>query len=237
MSAPGGSACARLTGPEDIQQQLRATVEVVPAGNLPAVATPLRWREPGVLRRRDGSVLTGAWAGPITPADEEILRYALAPALDVGCGPARHSVALAERGIPSMGIDVAPPAVDEARRRGVPTLERGIFDRLPGSGRWGSVLLLDGNLGLAGDPEALLSRVCDLLRPRGRILLETAPAGSAATVDTVRLELDGAVGPWFEWAVVPTETALDVAEREGLAVRRTWCREDRCFVVLDLPHS
>ena len=30
-------------------------------------------------------------------------------------------------------------------------LHRSVFDRLPGTGRWGTVLLLDGNLGIGGD--------------------------------------------------------------------------------------
>ena len=51
-------------------------------------------------------------------------------------------------------------------------LQRSVFDRLPGERRWGTVLLLDGNIGIGGDPVRLLRRCADLVRPRGQVLAE-----------------------------------------------------------------
>ena len=36
------------------------------------------------------------------------------------------------------------------------SLQASVFDRLPGAGRWGTALLLDGNIGIGGRPTALL---------------------------------------------------------------------------------
>ena len=91
------------------------------------------------------------------------------PVLDIGCGPARHALTLAEAGIVTLGIDISLPALAVARRRGAPVLHRSIFERVPGHGRWGTALLLDGNIGIGGAPDALLRRVAALLRVDGRV--------------------------------------------------------------------
>src|SRR5262249_61510991 len=74
------------------------------------------------------------------------------PTLDVGSGPGRLTVALAECGIPALGIDVTPYAVHLARAAGALTLLRDVFGRVPGAGRWMTVLLADGNIGIGGEP-------------------------------------------------------------------------------------
>ncbi len=52
-----------------------------------------------------------------------------------------------------------------------------MFARIPGSGTWGSALLLDGNIGIGGAPDALLVRLRQLLCAGGEVLVELAPAG------------------------------------------------------------
>ena len=94
-----------------------------------------------------------------SPGDRSILDRCEGPTLDIGSGPGRLTVALAERGIPALGIDITPYAVDLARSSGALVMLRDVFDRVPGTGRWSTVLLADGNIGIGGDPAALLSRV------------------------------------------------------------------------------
>src|SRR3984893_8515114 len=107
------------------------------------------------------------WLGEPAPVDRELVGRVVPPVLDVGCGPGRHVVALAAAGIPALGLDVAPSAVHLARARGACVLERSVFARVPGAGRWATALLIDGNAGIGGDPEALLARIAALLRPGG----------------------------------------------------------------------
>jgi SAM-dependent methyltransferase len=188
-----------------------------------------------VLRARSGALVADgrAWEGPITVADEQVFAWVDGPVLDIGCGPGRHVLALARRGIVTLGIDVSPPALAMARHRNAPVLERSVFSRVPAAGRWGTALLLDGNVGIGGDPELLLERVLELLRPGGRIVVEVAPPGAGtAGAEQVRFEVDGIAGPWFDWAAVDLDALRPMAERRGLAVHEHWVDHGRWFAWL-----
>ncbi|WP_239310239.1 methyltransferase domain-containing protein, partial [Frankia sp. Cj3] len=87
------------------------------------------------------------WRGGLIPGDASLLRRCDGPTLDVGCGPGRLTVALTTRGVPVLGIDVAPFAVRLARRAGAAALCRDVFGRVPGERRWSALLLADGNIG------------------------------------------------------------------------------------------
>jgi SAM-dependent methyltransferase len=121
------------------------------------------------------------------PGDATLVERCSGPTLDVGSGPGRLTVALAERGIPVLGIDVTPYAVHIARAAGALTLLRDVFGRVPGTGRWMTVLLADGNIGIGGDPAALLRRAAELLTPRGQALVEVQPPGEGLRSERVRL--------------------------------------------------
>ena len=62
--------------------------------------------------------------------------------------------------------------------RGGAALRRDVFDTLPGEGRWETALLADGNVGIGGDPVALLRRLREVLDPRGRVVAEVAAPGT-----------------------------------------------------------
>jgi SAM-dependent methyltransferase len=157
------------------------------------------------LRTTDGSALPSRahrWLGPLTVEDATVLARAVSPVLDVGCGPGRHVVALAERGKVVLGIDITPAALALARSRGASVLARSVFERIPGAGRWASALLLDGNAGIGGEPATLLARVASLLRPRGTLLVELEPPGQRSDMKVVSFDIDGVQGPWFAWTAV-----------------------------------
>lgn len=178
------------------------------------------------------TIAADRWVGQLTPADAGVLARAEAPVLDVGCGPGRHVVALAERGAVSLGIDITPAAVALARRRGASVLERSVFDRIPGAGRWASALLLDGNVGIGGDPATLLARVADLLRPGGSVLVELESPGTRHAVEVVRVLLEGRAGPWFPWARVGLDDLVPAAATAGLAAAEVWEDTGRYFARL-----
>jgi SAM-dependent methyltransferase len=182
---------------------------------------------------RTFALSSGRWWQQTVDGESRILQLSLAPAIDLGCGPGRHTVALARRGIPSLGIDSAPAAVAAARARGAIVLQRSVFDRLPDEGRWGSALLLDGNVGIGGDPARLLGRVRQLLRRGGRALIELEGPGEPTETLHVRAELHGAPTEWFPWARVGIDGLERLAATTGFRVVTTWSDHARWFARLD----
>jgi SAM-dependent methyltransferase len=166
-----------------------------------------------------------------------VLDLAEPPVLDVGCGPGRHVLELARRGRLALGVEASPQAALIAKHRGAPVIERSIFERVPGAGRWGSALILDGSIGIGGRPAVLLRRVRELLRPGGLVLVEVEPPGTAGRRLTVRLELGGAAGGWFPWATVGADDMGALAARAGLASGPPWSGGRRWFVDLRAPHG
>ncbi|QNE76349.1 methyltransferase domain-containing protein [Streptomyces finlayi] len=131
---------------------------------------------PLFLRRTDGWLLpldVERWCADADTADLSALRRCEGPVLDVGCGPGRLVAELAAHGHRALGIDVSEAAVARTLRLGGSALHRSVFDPLPGEGRWGTVLLIDGNIGIGGDPHALLHRAAELLAPGGLLIAET----------------------------------------------------------------
>ncbi|HEV3383078.1 MAG TPA: methyltransferase domain-containing protein [Trebonia sp.] len=168
----------------------------------------------------------------IRPGDRSIVDRCQGATLDVGSGPGRLTVALAERGIPALGIDVTPYAVQLARTAGAMALLRDVFDHVPGAGRWMTVLLADGNIGIGGDPVALLRRVGELLTPTGRALVEVQSPGTELRREDVRLRHCDQTSAWFPWAYVGMDQIAWLAETAGLAPAETWVAHGRWFTVL-----
>ena len=158
----------------------------------------------------------GTWSGVIA-GDDTVLDLCTGPTLDVGCGPGRMTRLLAERGVIVLGIDVVPEAIWRTRGRGAVAMLRDVFDRVPAEGRWGTVLLADGNLGIGGDPSRLLTRLRHLLAPGGLVVADVAPPGTGLRTGTVRLTAGGLTSEPFPWAVVGADAVATVARDAGFA--------------------
>ncbi len=175
------------------------------------------------------------WTREADADDHELITLCVGPTLDIGCGPGRLSAALAQAGHVVLGIDVVPEAVGQTRDRGVAALHRDVFATLPGEGRWSTALLADGNIGIGGDPVALLARMRELIVPQGRIVVELAEPGTRSTSVWARLECDGTRSRPFKWAVLAADDIDSVAEQASLAVTATYAIGERWVAVLREP--
>ncbi|MFF7309333.1 methyltransferase domain-containing protein [Streptomyces sp. NPDC008137] len=195
-------------------------------------------RGPLFLRRSDGWLLpleVERWCARADAVDREVLDRCEGAVLDVGCGPGRLVAELAARGRTALGIDVSPAAVAHTVGLGGPALLRSVFEPLPGEGRWGSALLVDGNLGIGGDPCALLERLARLLVSGGLLIAETDPLDidERASVRLVGVtgETDDCGSP-FPWARLGTPALLRHAGPLGWHTVAQWSAGGRCFLAL-----
>lgn len=170
------------------------------------------------------------WHAPAAGADMWLLDRCTGPTVDLGCGPGRLLAELLARGVPALGVDHSHQALALCRARGVPVVRRDVFARLPGEGRWRHALLADGNIGIGGNPQALLRRAATLVSPGGSVLVETTPDDSETWSGSARL--CGVPGPWFAWSTVDVDTLVGLAPSVGLTVGDVLRRPDRGFVEL-----
>jgi SAM-dependent methyltransferase len=154
------------------------------------------------------------WHGSPDDVELALLDTVPDPVLDVGCG--RIVAALGAAGRPALGVDPSPAAVAEAMRRRAPVLARSVFGPLPGEGRWGTVLLLDGSIGIGGGPEALLRRAGRLVRPGGEVFVEVEPPGVPTGPVTARLASTRGLSPRFAWARMGADGFEPLAAAAGL---------------------
>jgi len=233
-----------------LDQDLRSAPDVVAGPDLVTEATwagqtasdyeDALWRsvtgpaQPVTVHGEDGFVLrleVDRYACRADPADRLVLDHCTGPTLDIGCGPGRLAAELALRGVPALGVDVTPVALLLARARGATVLARSVFERLPAEGRWPHALLIDGNIGIGGDPAALLARIKSLLLPAGGSLtVETAPT---ETDERHRLRPPGALpGASVPWARIGPAALRAQAAPLGYRVAAEWALGGRRFVRL-----
>jgi SAM-dependent methyltransferase len=226
VGARGGAAERRVALPADaLYGRLLATAAHHLAGAGPAPRAR--------IRRADGRTEpfpVERWVAPADEADAAILQDVDGPVLDLGCGPGRHLAELRRLGKEGLGVDLSEVAVALARGRGASVINGSLWDEVPGD--WRTILLLDGNIGIAGAPVALLQRARELLAPDGAIVVETDPPGAPTHRVRVRIEAPGLVSEWFRWARVGADDVASIAGRAGLAVTDRRELSGRTFVTL-----
>jgi len=146
------------------------------------------------------------------------------PLLDLGAGAGRHALHFQALGHDVTAVDESPGAVEVCRARGVADVRLGDVCDPPTDQRWMTVLLMCGNLGLAGgwdETRALLRRLAAASGPGAVLLADTVdptlmdddhsvaharrntarglPVGQAR----LRLRYGPATTPWFDLLNVP----------------------------------
>ncbi|MER5915395.1 methyltransferase domain-containing protein [Streptomyces sp. NPDC001982] len=197
-------------------------------------------REPVFLRLADGRRIqmpVHRWHEQPTVADKTVLERCIGPVLDVGCGPGRMCRALLSRGVFALGVDIAPRAVALTTAQGGLALCRSVFERLPAERGWQTVLLIDGNIGIGGDPHGLLRRCGGLIAPAGLLVVEVDPH-DVEELCTARFEnLQGQSGPFFPWARLGRPALHRIAEDLAFSLTDQWGYGHRRFLALGRPDS
>ncbi len=172
------------------------------------------------------------WHRAADEADLSTVARAVGPTLDVGCGPGRIVAALRDAGVDALGIDVSPAAVGLAHSRGAAAIEADVFGALPASGSWATAMLLDGNIGIGGDPVGLLRRLGDVVAPGGTAVVETEPPDAVTDGRQFFVSHEDGVTDWFDWARVTVSELASYALAAGWQVSDTWCVGARWFSLL-----
>ena len=175
----------------------------------------------------------GRWAGSADEVDRLMLNRCEGAVLDIGCGPGRLVGALAETGVAALGVDVSARAVQLTADRGACVLLRPVEEMLPGEGRWGTVLLADGNLGIGGDPAALLRRCRRLLHPTGLLLVEVDPDDDLEHIaPIVLIDATGGRARPLPWARLGGAALTRLAAQNGFRLVEEWRAAERVFLAL-----
>ena len=172
------------------------------------------------------------WSAAADQADEMVVARCEPPVLDLGCGPGRMLVALQLSGRTALGIDSSAAAVRASTLRGGQAIRRRIEEPMPAEGRWGTALLVDGNVGIGGDVTAVLRRCRELVRPGGLVICETDPHRDRDDRDQVVLTGDGVSSVPLPWARIGASALAVIAASLDLFVCEEWAVEDRVFLAL-----
>lgn len=170
------------------------------------------------------------WSAVADRADRSTLEGLRGPLLDVGCGPGRMVRAALDAGLQAWGVDADPVAVSTCRAAGLPVLRRSVFDPLPLEASWSSLLLLDGNVGIGGDVEAMFARCRRLLHRGGVLVVEAHPDPARDVAAMWRLRGAAGDSDSFPWSQVGMPALLRAAHDFDL--EHAWQLDGRWFARL-----
>jgi SAM-dependent methyltransferase len=195
-------------------------------------------REDGHADNLPASVFFRGDAG-FSPIEQAALDLCRGTVLDIGAGTGCHSLALQERSINVLAIDVCPQALEILAGRGVEECRQADVFEFEG-GPFDTLLLMMHGIGMVGDLEGLdrfLSQAHTLLRPGGQLLFDSLDvrctenpvhlayqeanrsAGRYWGQIRMRFAYGGRMGPPFDWLHVDPGTLEEHAGRLGWSSR------------------
>lgn len=201
--------------------------------------------EPSVVERSDGFVAAERmdYFAPVRrwgSHEREGLRHMGGRVLDVGCGGGRLALALQDRGMDVLGIDISPCAVKVCRERGVLRVKRLPVSKVSRAlGRFDTIAMYGNNFGLVENPRRavwLLRRFAAFTGPDGRIVATTLDpygttdpthlgyhranrrAGRMGGQIRLRIRHRDLATPWFDYLFVSLPELRRLAKAGGWEV-------------------
>ena len=180
-----------------------------------------------------------------SPLEQTAMTLCRGYVLDIGAGTGCHSLALQDRGIRVLAIDVSPHAIEIMSKRGVKECQHVDVFELH-NGPFDTLLMMMHGIGMVEDLSGLDRFLCHahkLLKPDGQIVFDSLDvrctdnprhlayqeanrrAGRYFGQIRLRFEYKGQTGPVFGWLHMDPETLIDHAERIGWSCQVV-CRED-----------
>lgn len=136
-----------------------------------------------IIERDDGFIRVGDGSRYFTSPDDWpshqklAIKHVNGKVLDVGCGAGSHSIYCQNQGHSVLGIDISPPAIQVAQRRGLRDGKvMSVSEVDPSLGTFDTILMLGNNFGTFGDGKSakrLLKQFHSMTSPSGRIIAET----------------------------------------------------------------
>jgi SAM-dependent methyltransferase len=170
--------------------------------------------------------------------------------LDLGAGAGRHSLHLQAMGHEVTAVDSSPGAVAVCRARGIRDVRLADLTRFRSHRRWRTLLLMCGNLGLAGDwePTRRLLRLLGAVTVSGGLLIgdsvdpedpddldyqdRNRRAGVHPGRVRLRLRYGDLVTPWWELLNLPPADIDALVEGTGWRLEERLREGDDHLVVL-----
>jgi SAM-dependent methyltransferase len=171
--------------------------------------------------------------------EQRALGLATGAVLDLGAGAGRHSLHLQSLGHEVTAVDTSPGAVEVCRARGARDVRLADLTTFRDDRQWETLLLMCGNLGLAGDWEPtrrLLDRLGEMTVPGGLLIGDSVDPDDPDDLEyqegnrragfhrgrvRLRLHYGDMVTPW--WALLN----LPPAEAGALVDGTGWVLEDQ----------
>lgn len=171
-----------------------------------------------------------SWCAEASVLERSLLQSLNGPVLDIGCGPGRMLSAAQSAGLTALGLDTSTEAVNRALNRGAAALQLSVFAAVPHPGRWQSLLLMDGNIGIGGNIPVLLRRCRQLVAPAGTLLVELDPDDDTdASYRAVLEDSYGKRSEPFSWARTGLSGLESRAKAAGWTVTLTQRLQGRVF--------
>ena len=168
-----------------------------------------------------------------SPLEQKAMELCKGYVLDIGAGAGCHSLALQDRGMRVLAIDISPHAIDVMVKRGVKEVKRAEITEFRES-KFDTLLMMMHGIGIVGTLPGLdhfLTHAHQLLQPGGHLVLDSLDvrrtddpkhlayqeanrqAGEYFGEARTQFEYQGNIGPVFSWLHLDPETLNDHAKK------------------------